>query len=489
MPQPVFTPATKAQAKLRAALTGPAGSGKTCSALRMATGIGGRIAVIDTERGSASKYADRFRFDTCQLADRTIEGYLAALGAAAKAGYDVLIIDSLSHAWQELLQEVDRLAKARFSGNTWAAWSEGTPKQRRLIDGILDWPGHVIATMRSKTEWNQQADEKTGRLRPVRIGLAPEQGKGCEYEFDLLLELSTEHVGTVIKDRTGKFQDKVVEKPDEAFGRALAEWLAEGAPAKAPATPVPESPKPSASPAPQAPTPTPPAGPACPGEAQRSPDLSRLKALVVEHNLTDQQQAAWCRHFKVERLDQLTQHQVDAIVAKIERSVTKGAWPMAYDWEKAATQEGGDYAERIPAGVHDVEIRRVLFGSKKGGAFRSRDGDPQIMLIFSDREGREASQMVTLSDKAGWVLARLLSAAGADMKRMKADGVLPRDFANQEFARANLVGRRLRADIQYKRGGDGKEYADVTPVRTRPAASPAQPAVPEDGLDPDSIPY
>ena len=161
---------------------------------------------------------------------------------------------------------------------------------------------------------------------------------------------------------------------------------------------------------------------------------------------------------------------------------------MAFDWEKASTQQGGDYAERIPSGVHDVEIKRLLFGSKKGGAFRSRDGDPQIMLIFADREGREASQMVTLSDKAGWVLARLLSAAGADMARMKADGVLPRDFANQEFARANLVGRRLRVDLKYKRGGDGKEYADVTPVRTRPAAPPAQ-APTEDGLDPDSIPY
>jgi hypothetical protein len=308
----LFQPATKAQAKLRAALTGPAGSGKTCSALRMATGIGGRIAVIDTERGSASKYADRFRFDTCQLADRTIEGYLAALDAAAKGGYDVLVIDSLSHAWQELLQEVDRLAKARFSGNTWAAWSEGTPKQRRLIDGILDWPGHVIATMRSKTEWNQQTDEKTGRLRPVRIGLAPEQGKGIEYEFDMLLELSTEHVGTVIKDRTGKFQDKVIEKPDEAFGRELAAWLAEGAPGRPPTTPAPESPKP---PAPQPPAPAQPAG----------PNLSRLQALIAEHNLTDQQQAAWCSHFKVASLEQLTQQQVDAIVAKIERSVTKGA--------------------------------------------------------------------------------------------------------------------------------------------------------------------
>jgi hypothetical protein len=165
---------------------------------------------------------------------------------------------------------------------------------------------------------------------------------------------------------------------------------------------------------------------------------------------------------------------------------------MAYDWEKAADQQGGDYAERIPPGTHDVEIRRVLFGSKKGGAFRSRDGNPQIMLIFADRQGREASQMVTLSDKAGWVLARLLSAAGADMKRMKADGVLPRDFANQEFARANLVGRRLRAEVKYRRGGNGKEYADVTPIRARPAARSvptAAPPAPEEDLDPESVPF
>ena len=157
---------------------------------------------------------------------------------------------------------------------------------------------------------------------------------------------------------------------------------------------------------------------------------------------------------------------------------------MAYDWEKAATQESGDYAERIPAGVHDVRIIRVLFGSKGGGLFKSRAGDPQIMLIFADGEGREASQMVTLSEKAGWVLARLLSAAGADMKRMKADGVLPRDFTNQEFARANLVGRRLKADVKYKPGRDGKEYADVTPIRRRPDE-----AAPAGDLDPDSIPY
>jgi len=158
---------------------------------------------------------------------------------------------------------------------------------------------------------------------------------------------------------------------------------------------------------------------------------------------------------------------------------------MAYDWEKAAAQESGEYAERIPAGVHDVRIIRVLFGSKGGGLFRSRAGDPQLMLIFADREGREASQMVTLSEKAGWVLARLLSAAGADMARMKADGILPRDFTNQEFARANLVGRCLKVDLKYKPGRDGKEYADLAPIRRRPDDAP--PA--DDDLDPDMVPF
>jgi len=93
------------------------------------------------------------------------------------------------------------------------------------VNAILTYPGHVIATMRSKTEWSIESDGK-GKQKPVRVGLAPEQGKGIEYEFDLLLELSPDHIGRVIKDRTGRFQDELLEKPGEAFGKALAEWLA-----------------------------------------------------------------------------------------------------------------------------------------------------------------------------------------------------------------------------------------------------------------------
>jgi hypothetical protein len=237
-----FKKATKAAAKLRAAFFGPSGAGKTFSALRVATGLGGPIAVIDTERGSASKYSDRFAFDVLDLEDQSIEGYVSAIAMAAEGGYRVLVIDSLSHGWQDLTAEVEKLAKAKYRGNTWSAWSEGTPLQRRLVNAILGFPGHIIATMRSKTEWTTV--DSNGKKTPQRVGLAPEQGKGIEYEFDLLVEISVEHIGQVIKDRTGKFQDKLIDKPGEQFGQQLAAWLADGEQAPAPA------PKPEPAPAP-----------------------------------------------------------------------------------------------------------------------------------------------------------------------------------------------------------------------------------------------
>ena len=228
----MFQKATKERAKLRAAIFGPSGAGKTFTSLRLATGIGGPVAMIDSERRTASKYADRFDFDVCDLGSgqHRIADYVTAIRAAGDAGYNVLIIDSLTHAWQELLAEIDAIAKAKYRGNTWSAWSDGTPKQKALIDAILDFPGHVIATMRSKTEWTTEKD-RNGKDKPARVGLTPEQGKGIEYEFDMLFELSTEHILTVLKDRSGKFQDRFIDSPGEALGAEMAAWLDEGAPA------------------------------------------------------------------------------------------------------------------------------------------------------------------------------------------------------------------------------------------------------------------
>lgn len=220
-----FKKATKEQAKLRLALFGVSGSGKTYTALRIATGLGGKIAVIDTERNSACKYSDRFDFDVCNATKPSIENLKMFIEEAKN--YDVLIIDSMTHAWLELLQEVERVAKTKFGGNTWSAWSEGTPKQMSLINALLDFPGHIIATMRVETNWTTVTNDK-GKVVPVRVGEAPKQGKGIEYEFDMLMQISPEHDALVLKDRTGKYQDEVIALPDERFGEELANWLKEG---------------------------------------------------------------------------------------------------------------------------------------------------------------------------------------------------------------------------------------------------------------------
>jgi len=224
----MFQKATKEKSKLRLAIAAPSGAGKTKTSLRIASGMSDSIALIDTERGSASKYAGDHKFDVCDLDDHSVQSYVSAINFASEQGYEVLIIDSLSHAWHQLLQEVEKIAKAKYRGNTWSAWSEGTPIQKTLVNAILNYPGHVIATLRTKTEWITETTNN-GKSRPVKVGLAPEQGKGIEYEFDMLIEMNHDHFATFAKDRTGKYQDVTIEKPGEDFGKELIEWLSDGA--------------------------------------------------------------------------------------------------------------------------------------------------------------------------------------------------------------------------------------------------------------------
>jgi hypothetical protein len=236
-----FTKAVRKKAKLRLALTGPSGSGKTYGALLLAKGIGGKVAVIDSEHGSASLYANLLDYDTLELVPPySPERYIAAIHAAEKAGYDVIVIDSTTHEWSGsggCLEINETTAKAKFNGNTWSAWNETTPRHRAFIDAMLQSPAHIIATGRSKTETAQQ-DGTNGRKKVVKLGMKTEQREGFEYEFGLVLDIVHDgHYAVASKDRTGMFVDKdpqaiTAEPPAAPPAPALmdpsriADWLA-----------------------------------------------------------------------------------------------------------------------------------------------------------------------------------------------------------------------------------------------------------------------
>lgn len=221
----MFKKAVRESAKLRLALTGPAGSGKTYSSLQIASGIGGRIAMIDTERGSGALYANICDYDVLRI-DPPFEPkkFLEGIKAAEDAGYDVLIIDSLSHAWAGdggILTIHDRTAKALR--NSFDAWRAVTPQHNQLVDAILASCCHVIVTMRTKTGY--EVISENGKTKVSKVGLAPIQRDGLEFEFTVVMDLSIEgHVATASKDRTGLFDGSRL-TPDSSTGRKLLEWL------------------------------------------------------------------------------------------------------------------------------------------------------------------------------------------------------------------------------------------------------------------------
>jgi hypothetical protein len=237
--------ARRSATKLRILLTSPSGGGKTYGALLLAKGLGGKAVVIDTEEGSSDLYDELHDFDVIDLKPPfTPERYIEAITAAEAAGYEVIVIDSVTHCWSGkggCLELVDDIAKAQFRGNTWSAFSVITPRWRAFVDAILRSSAHVICTGRSKTETAQVEDH--GKKKVAKLGMKLEARDGLEYEFTTVLDLVHDgHYATVSKDRTGIFSGDP--KPISVeTGKRLAAWLAgaeaapqpEPAPATAPA--------------------------------------------------------------------------------------------------------------------------------------------------------------------------------------------------------------------------------------------------------------
>lgn len=222
-----FKRAERKNAKLRLALTGTSGSGKTYSSLLLAREFGTKIAVLDSERGSASLYADLVPFDVCELEEKNIPEYLEKIREAGEAGYEVLVIDSFSHSWISALETVDMMSGSgsKFS----SGWKVVSPMVTKLVDAILSYPGHVIATMRSKAEYVLEENEK-GKKVPRKVGMASVARDGTDYEFSIMLDLSVDGVVTVSKTRCSALAGGIYPREEiPKIAKTIRAWLDSGA--------------------------------------------------------------------------------------------------------------------------------------------------------------------------------------------------------------------------------------------------------------------
>ena len=230
-----FKKALKEFRQLRIIIAAPSGGGKTFTALRMAKGIisalpnnkkgNGRIALIDTENHSSANYAKKFDFDLADIKPPfEIPDFIQNIRDAKDAGYPVLIIDSGSHVWKQILNIVDKVTAASSSKNSYTSWKTGDKILDTFLGELLYYPGHVIMCLRSKMEYVMEKND-AGKTNISKVGLSPQMRNGIEYEFDFMLDGTIDHFFTVGKTRYEPFDGMIIEKPGEEFGAKLVSYI------------------------------------------------------------------------------------------------------------------------------------------------------------------------------------------------------------------------------------------------------------------------
>jgi len=227
-----FKTAKRDQVYIKAIITGPSGSGKSYSALRVATGIaeaanvpagagGQKIAYIGSEGTRNSYYADEFGYDLIDLDVFSIDTYMEAVDLAISSGYKVLIIDSLTHVWTWVNEQVNNEPRL----TSFQAWGKWKPKHRKLMEKILFSPIHVVATARGKDEYVME--EKNGKQSPKKVGMGAQQDKDIQYEYTVAFMLDQDsHIAHAEKDNTHLFE--INEVLTEKSGEKLVAWANKG---------------------------------------------------------------------------------------------------------------------------------------------------------------------------------------------------------------------------------------------------------------------
>ncbi len=294
---------------LRLNLSAPSGAGKTYSALRMAYGLCGdwsRIAVIDTENGSASLYSHLGEFNTIDLAAPfSPERYIQAIDLCLKAGMQVIILDSSSHEWSGpggCLESNDALAAAKYKGNTWSAWNETTPRHDQFVQKVLQADAHIITCTRSKMETVMGEGKKVHK-----VGMKDIQREGWEYELTVSLNIDRDtHMAIVSKDRTNLFEGRPPFIITEDTGREIKEWCEKGI-----------APKPEPQVAPPAPV--------------KNPVIMQIREALANPAFTDEDRAKWEPFISAPGLDaQKATVYLNRITEKLEQLIESDNEPIPF---------------------------------------------------------------------------------------------------------------------------------------------------------------
>src|SRR5690554_953995 len=213
--------------KIKLAIQGPSGSGKTMSALLLASGMTdwSKIAVIDTENHSADLYSHLGEYNVLQLEKPfTPERYIKAIEICEKAGMEVIVIDSVSHEWEGSGGILDM--HGNMPGNSFTNWAKMTPRHNAFVQKILESPAHVVATIRTKTDYAMV--EKNGKYAVEKMGMKGITRDGLDYEFTIVFDLDIKHLAKASKDRTGMFMDKPEDIITPSIGKKILEWCNSG---------------------------------------------------------------------------------------------------------------------------------------------------------------------------------------------------------------------------------------------------------------------
>lgn len=222
-----FHKAERRRSKIRVWLSGMSSSGKSYSALELAKGFGGKVAMIDTENSRGEMYGGKYEYDALQLeAPHTPERYIDAIRAAEQGGYNVLIIDSMSHEWTRLLEEKGRLDER--GGNQYTNWNKPTARHNALLEAVIQSPiPYIIQTCRVKRDYVLTENEK-GKMEPKLVGLANVQRDGAEYDLSIEFRIDALHYATALKDNTGLFLGREPVQLNPSHGEAIRLWRDEG---------------------------------------------------------------------------------------------------------------------------------------------------------------------------------------------------------------------------------------------------------------------